>query len=210
MRLQQYIRLDGRDPEGKEQRAVIAKFKPEGNWTVAEYVEPLSRAVGSYPQRDKLVRAIRSSSDIVVVADFWRLASRLSDLTAAVDAIRAKQKPVIVEARTGKRSDCAKDLVSMCAHAANVYAGRMLSPERAKALGDAGAEASPRTKPKPGRAPWKVIVAALRANGTVNEAIAFINGLGHETPINRIWLYREAKNRKTTVEALRTRRGRTT
>jgi DNA invertase Pin-like site-specific DNA recombinase len=206
MRLLQYVRLDKRDPEGAEQRAVISSFAPPGEWTAAEYVEAVRREIGTYPQRDKLVRAVRSSADMIVVADFWRLASRLGDLTDAIAIIRAKHKPVIVEARTGKRSDCQRDLAEMVARASHIYSGRLLTPDNASAAGKKGAEASPATKPKEGRAPWKVIVEQLREMRTVDEAVQAVNEMGYETPINRIWLYREVKKRGKDLKTIRAKR----
>lgn len=216
MRLLHYIRIDARDPNGDEQRKVIASFKPDGDWDTSEHVEKVKRAVGDYPALKSLIRSIRAGADLVVVADFWRLASRLVDLDTNFAAIRDKKNPatkkklgiVVVEARTGFRSDCQAQLVNMVRRSANYYSGRMLAPEKASEYGKQGAEASPVTKPKVGRAPWKVIAEALRSQGTVDDAVAYINSLGHETPINRIWLYREALRRKTTIKALRSKRSR--
>lgn len=215
MRLVQYIRLDKRDPEGKAQRDVIAKFKPEGEFSTEEHVELLKRAVGDYPKIKTAVKSLRASDDLIVVADFWRLATRIGDLADNVELIRSKNGRsgkklgcVIVEARTGRRSDCQKDLARMMAESANTYAGRGLSPLQASINGKLGAIASPVAKPKEGRAPWKVIVAALKSEGKVADAIAVVNALGHETPINRLWLHREALRRKTTIKALRAKRTR--
>lgn len=197
-----YIRLDGRDPDGAEQRAVLKSFPTPKDWTATEYVEPARRTVGEYPERARLVRAIRSSADLVAVSDFWRLASRTGDLAEAVKEIRSKHKPVIVEARTGKRSDCQKDLAQMFAKATNVYAGRMLSPERAKELGVAGAAKSTATKPKAGHMPFRTMAKIINESATMNVAIETINAAGYE-PVTRVWIYRAAKAGKLKLKKRR-------
>lgn len=196
MHLFYYIRLDGRDPDGSEQRAILAKFDPPGRVSRSEYVEEAKRVVGQYPRRNALVRAIRKKSDLVVVADFWRLASRTGDLADAVEAIRGRKdadgeklRVVIVEARTGFRSDCQTQLVRMMEKATNVYAGRSLSPERAREMGRLGSEASPATKPKGGRMPYRQMAKIINAAPTLAAAIEEINATDYE-PVTKIWLYR--------------------
>lgn len=202
-RIQFYIRLDGRDPDGAEQRAVLKTFpSPPGKWDSMEYVEQARRTVSEYPGRGRLVRALRSSADLVVVSDFWRLASRTGDLAEAVKEIRSKHKPVIIEARTGKRSDCQKDFAQMFAKAMNVYAGRTLSPERAKELGAAGAAKSSATKPKTGHMPFRNMAKIINEAPTMSVAIETINAAGYE-PVTRIWIYRAAKAGKLKLKKRR-------
>lgn len=209
MHLLKYVRPDKRDPEGAEQRAVLAMFKPDVEFTASEYVEDSRRAIGDYPRRTALIRAIRASSDLVVVADFWRLASRTGDLADAVEAIRGRKNakgkkllPVIVEARTGFRSDCQAQLARMMAKATNVYAGRGLSTERARELGKAGAAASPVTKPVKGRMSYGAMAKIINASPTLASAIEAINDQS-EVPVTKIWIYRAKRAGKLKIKKRR-------
>ena len=64
-----------------------------------------------------------------------------------------------------------------------------LSTERARELGKAGAAASPATKPKGGRMPYRQMAKIINAAPTLAAAIEEINATNYE-PVTKIWLYR--------------------
>jgi Meiotically up-regulated gene 113 len=144
-----YIRPDKRRPASAQMK-VLTNF---GVSEIKVYAEDERRAGDGYPVRDKMVRSIRKKTDdVVVVADFHMLASNGAHLKVAVRSIRLAGA-VIVEAWTGRRSDCQADLVDMTIEADDVYANRGQDSAVMSDMGKKGAAKSPATKPKAGRMP---------------------------------------------------------
>lgn len=205
--LLKYIRPDSRVSEA-QQREILEQFAlpthPEVKW----YVEPVKRASETYRERARLARALRWG-DLVVVADLHRLASKGAELVQAIREIRSRKLgTVIVEARKGRRSDCLGDYAEM-QHEANLfYSGRLMTTDVARARGLEGAKNSPVTKPQPGRMPWRKMLAIVKVSDTMAEAVDAINAEGYDTPVSRVWLYREFKKRgidpKSLLKARRT------
>lgn len=166
-----YLRHEPRWPAA-DQEAMLRLLGVTKFWTEDE-----KKRAGEYPARTALARAIRSKSDEIYVSDFHRLGNGVEALAVAVRELRAKHKAVIIEARTGRRSDCTADLADMMAEAQKHQSQRGLSPEMAREMGRKGGDKSPATKPRKGHIPLAEINRIMNDHKTypnVLDAIAAV------------------------------------
>lgn len=168
--LRAYIRPEPRFSAAKQRAALDAL----GKKIATTYTEEPRTRGGPFPKRDAWVKSLRAGV-LATVSDFHRLATTADDLRDVRASIH-KTGAVILEARTGRRSDDPEALADMTHEAVAFYSQRGLTKQDASKLGKMGAAASPATKPKRGRMP-KADAAVIwrKVEYTTHEAIAAIN-----------------------------------
>lgn len=184
----------------------------------AIYEEARRERRDGFPERDSAIRSLRANSnDILVVSDYHRLAVSAEDLRQVRAALKAKGV-VVLEARTGRRSDNPDDVQDMYDEARDFWAQRGVTKEFMSNLGKRGAAKSPVTKPKTGRMPLHEAQEIWR-NPDYNhaQALAVINADDrYETKYNSAYAYRNlgprgviaGRKTKDHAEKVRSRRTR--
>lgn len=192
MTLRVYLRPEKRFPLSK-QEAVVAEH--EGR--IVRYTEAERKKDDGFPQREAWIGSMRGRKDeVFAVTDWHRLASNGDDLKAVTAKIDAKGQ-VIVELRTGRRSDNPGQRGEMIHEALKFYAQRALTTTEAKKMARRGAKASPVTKPLEGRMPHDEALAFidnLKKYSSVEDAVKAINKV-REYPVkwNADFAYREKR-----------------
>jgi len=156
------------------------------------YQEDVRRRGDGFPERDQAISDLRTNSkDILVVSDYHRLATSAEDLKAVRAALRAKGA-IVLEARTGRRSDNPEDYADMVDEARDFWAQRGMTKAHAAEIGKKGAVKSPVTKPKTGRMPLSEAQPIWRnPDYDVPQALALINGNpAYQTKYNAAYAYR--------------------
>lgn len=164
---------------------------------VTTYTEEFGRANGRLPERDLWIASLRIGT-VAVVSDFHRIATSAVGLKEARAAIKA-QGAVVLEARTGRRSDDPDALGDMIQEALRFYSQRGLTTEEARRLGRMGAASSPATKAKKGRMPIAEALPIWRDNAipSIEAALEKINAdKRYKTPYTQATAYRYLRARE--------------
>jgi hypothetical protein len=168
-----YIRPDPRHPESSQRKVLeafgVSKF----------YVEGDRKRDAGYPELEKLTRAVRkSASDELVLSDFHRLSSNGDDLKENMRKVR-KAGLVVVEASTGRRSDCQADLLDMTVETKETWANRGMTPTAAKENGAKGGASAALTNRKEAPLPM------LKIQQIMDDHVTYPTVLDAITEINR-------------------------
>jgi hypothetical protein len=140
----------------------------------------------------------KSESDTVEVSDLHRLCSNSECMAEMVSRI-AERNAVVVEARTGARSDRVGPFSVALAQSIAFLSGRLTRADRSR-IGKLGAEASPVTKPKGGHMPLAQIQTMINDHAkypTLMDAIEAINrDRRYRRKVNASLIYRWARDKK--------------
>lgn len=184
--LRAYIRPEPRFSASTQKRAI----DDLGKKIAVTYIEGERSRGDAFPERTDWIKSLRPDT-LAVVSDFHRIATDAAMLKTVRAAIKA-QGAIILEARTGRRSDDPDALGDMVVEAAMFYARKGMTEEEAQRLGRLGAANSKATRKWTGRMPTAEAIKIWRDNSlTYEEALAKINGdKNYRTPYSSAAAYR--------------------
>lgn len=163
-----------------------------GAWRGRTYRES-EKGADPFEQRAVMLRQIRKG-DEVHVSDFHRLGRAVAELVEIIEAIEAKGA-VVVEARTGFRSDKGSQLSKMQHHAGLWYARR--DPVTLASRGREAAKLSSASNPKEGRMPPREAMKFLNDHKKypyLDDALDALNAdPRYGIPWNKPYVYRMNK-----------------
>lgn len=163
-----------------------------GAWRGRTYRES-EKGADPFEQRAVMLRQIRKG-DEVHVSDFHRLGQAVAELVEIIEAIEAKGA-VVVEARTGFRSDKGSQLSKMQHHAGLWYARR--DPDTLAQRGRDASKLSSASQVKEGRMPPREAMGYLNNHEKypyLDDALDAINAVKkYGVPWNKPYVYRMRK-----------------
>lgn len=169
-----------------------------GAWRGRTYRES-EKGADPFEKRAVMLLQIRKGDEIYV-SDFHRLGQAVADLIKVMEAIEEKGA-VVVEARTGLRSDKASQMSKMLHHAGLWYARR--DPDTLAARGREAAKLSSASQIKEGRMPAGEAAVYLNDHERypyLDDALDAINAVRkYGTPWNKPFVYRMVHKKKLSL-----------